>query len=80
MPLESSGETSQSTSQTVRFAAPYCAALRLRQLELIYRFPEEHRLTTPLFCQEAGVPFTFNTMKYLLPKLKDIVMPEVDDK
>ena len=64
----------------MRFSAPYCAALRLRQLELIYPVPEECRLTTPLFCQEAGVPFTFTTMNYLLPKLKGIVMPEVDDK
>ena len=63
----------------VRFSAPYCAALRLRQLELIYPVPEACRLTTPLFCQEAGVPFTFTTLNYLLPKIKDIVMPEVDD-
>ena len=64
----------------VRFTTSYCAALRLRELELLYPVPAEERENTPLFCMEPGVPFTHNVMTKLLVAIKDIIMPEIDDK
>ena len=42
--------------------------------------PAEERENTPLFCMEPGVPFTRNVMTKLLVAIKDIIMPEVEDK
>ena len=42
--------------------------------------PAEERENTPLFCMEPGVPFTHNVMTKLLVAIKDIIMPEIDDK
>ena len=64
----------------VRFTTSYCAALRLRELELLYPVPAEERENTPLFCMEPGVPFTHNVMTKLLIAIRDIIMPEVEDK
>ena len=64
----------------VRFNTMYCAALRLRDLELTYPLPAKQRGDTPLFCMEPGVPFTHHVMTKLLVAIKDIIMPEVEDK
>jgi hypothetical protein len=64
----------------VRFSAAYCAALRLRDLELAYPVMDSDRLNVPLFCQEPGIPFTFSILEQMLKQIKDIIMPEVDDK
>ena len=64
----------------VRFTTSYCDALRLRDLELVYPVPAEERENTPLFCMEPGVPFTLNAMTKLLIAIRDIFMPEVEDK
>ena len=42
--------------------------------------PAEERENTPLFCMEPGVPFTHNVMTKLLIVIRDIIMPEVEDK
>ena len=64
----------------VRFTTSYCAALRLRDLELLYPVPAEERENTPLFCMGPGVPFTHNIMAKLIIAIRDIIVPEVDDK
>ena len=66
----------------VRFNMMYCAALRLRDLELADPPPAKQRGDTPLFCMEPGVPFTHHVMTKLLLAIncKDIIMPEVEDK
>ena len=66
----------------VRFNTMYCAALRLRDLELTYPLPAKQRgdTCTPLFCMEPGVPFTHHVMTKLLVAIKEIIMPEVEDK
>ena len=63
----------------VRFSAPYCAALRLRKLELAHTVKEEDSLSVPFFCTEPGTPFTYARLTKLLQCL-DISMPEIDDK
>ena len=62
--------------------APYCtcAALGIRELELVYPATEEHRLATPTFFQGPGVPFAFNVMNRLLPKNKGTAMPSTGGK
>ena len=64
----------------VRFNTLYCAALRLRDLELACPLPAKQRENTPLFCMEPGVPFTHHVMTKLLLAIKDIIMHEVKGK
>ena len=66
----------------VRFTTSYCAALRLRELELLYPVPAEERENTPLFCMGPGVPFmiTHNVMAKLFIAIRGIIMSEVEDK
>ena len=63
----------------VRFSAPYCAALQLRSLELVYPLHGEHRQQAPLFVQDVGVPFTFHILSALLTAVKPLIMPDVED-
>ena len=64
----------------VRFTSAYCAALRLSELELLYPVAETDRLQVPLFCQEPNVPMTFSILERVLKDIKDLIMPEVEDK
>ena len=64
----------------VRFNMLYCAALRLRDHELAYPLPAKQRGDTPLFCMEPGTPFAHHLMAELLLAIKDLIMPEVEDK
>ena len=64
----------------VLFATSYCAALRLRGLEMVYPAAAEERQNTPLFCMEPGGPSTHNVMTKLLIAIRGIIMPEVEGK
>ena len=52
-----------------------CAALRLRDLELILPARGDARAKLPLFTADDGRPFTFYVLNAILRGLKDIALP-----
>ena len=64
----------------IRFAAPWCAALRLRDIELAYPRSGDERALVPMFCQDSGAPLTYSQAHYVLQRLKDFVLVKGEDK
>ena len=64
----------------VRFDAPWCAALRLRDLELQLPLSGSERATSPLFCDEDRFPILYSTAYKILEDQKRLVMSDEFDK
>jgi hypothetical protein len=58
-----------------RFKSPYCAALRLRELELLLPLHGHERLSSPLFLMAVGVPFTYHHLDKMMREVKDLILP-----
>ena len=65
----------------VRFSAPWCAALRFRDLELnVPCGTLEERAQLPLYVDDDGSPLTYATANKILSAMKDLVMVDGEDK
>jgi hypothetical protein len=62
-----------------RFKAPYCAALRLREIELLHPLHGGDRLLSPLFLMAEGIPFTYHYLNKMMADVKEIVLEESVD-
>jgi hypothetical protein len=65
----------------VRFNAPWCAALRFRDLELNVPVDTvQDRAQLPLYVDDDGSPLTYATASKILSAMKDLVMVDGEDK
>jgi hypothetical protein len=65
----------------IRFKADYCAALRLREIELAFPLDsDETRAQTPLFCTDSFEPITHDTAHKILAAIKELVLTDEWDK
>ena len=62
-----------------RFNAPYCAASRLRELELLMPLHGHDRLSSPLLLMAPGVPFTYHYLDKMLVDVKLLALPDTVD-
>lgn len=64
----------------VRFNSPYCAALRLRDLELALPLAGKQRAQVPLFCDEDCNPMLYKTAYAILNDQKKLVLTDEFDQ
>ena len=63
----------------VRFSAEWCAALRLRDLELAKPLHGQERAQHPLFCDVDGSPLTYSVAYDILTEQKKLILTDEFD-
>ena len=64
----------------VRYTASYCAALRLRDIELELPVVGKNRANIPLFCDDEQQPIVYHKAHKILSDIKDRVLTDEFDK